>query len=110
VWLGGYTNGTDAVSQTVTVPSNGTLTYWWHLTTQESGATAYDRLRVRVLSSSGAVLATPRTWSNASGANAWRQDSLSLGAYAGQTVRVEFQATNDSSLPSSFFVDDVSLR
>lgn len=108
-WLGGYNSATDAVAQAVTVPSNGTLTYWWYLTTQESGSTVYDRLRVRVLSSSGSVLATLRTWSNASGAGLWRQDSLSLAAYAGQSVRLEFVATTDYSLPSSFFVDDVSL-
>jgi subtilisin family serine protease len=107
-WLGGYNSGTDAVSQALTVPSNGTLSYWWYMTTQESGSTVYDRLRVRVLSSSGAVLATLRTWGNASGAGVWRQDSLSLASYAGQSVRVEFTATTDSSLPSSFFVDDVT--
>ena len=109
-WLGGYNSGTDSISQAIKVPANGTLTYWWYLTTQESGSTVYDRLRVRVLSSSGAVLATPRTWSNASGAGLWRQDTLNLGAYAGQSVRIEFVATNDGSLPSSFFVDDVSVK
>ena len=108
-WLGGYNSATDVVAQAVTVPSNGTLSYWWYLTTQESGSTVYDRLRARVLSSSGAVLATVRTWSNASGAGLWRQDTVSLAAYAGQSVRLEFNATTDYSLPSSFFVDDVSL-
>jgi subtilisin family serine protease len=108
-WLGGYNSGTDSLQQTVTVPSNGTLTYWWYLTTQESSSYAYDLLRVRVLSSSGAVLATPRTWTNASGAGLWRQDTLSLASYAGQSVRIEFLATTDSSLLSSFFVDDVAL-
>ena len=28
----------------------------------------------------------------------------------GQTVRVQFSATTDSSLTTSFFVDDVSVR
>ncbi len=79
------------------------------MTTQESGSTVYDLLRVRILSTSGSVLATPRTLSNASGAGAWREDSVSLAAYAGQTVRIEFAVSTDSSLPTSFFVDDVSL-
>jgi thermitase len=109
-WLGGYNSGTDLVRQTVTVPSNGTLTYWWYMTTQESGSTAYDFLRVRVLNGSGSLLATLRTLSNASGAGTWRQDSLSLSSYAGQQVQVEFRVSTDSSLPSSFFVDDVSLK
>jgi subtilisin family serine protease len=109
-YLGGYNNATESISQQVTVPANGTLTYWWYMTTSESGSTVYDRLRVRVLNSAGTVLATPRTWSNASGAGLWRQDTLSLAAYAGQAVKVEFNATTDSSLVSSFFVDDVSLK
>ncbi len=109
-YLGGYNNGTDAVSQTVTVPANGRLTYWWYMTTQESGTSAWDYFRVRVLSSTGALLATPRTFTNASGAGAWRQDVLSLAAYAGSSVRLEFSATTDYSLPSSFFVDDASLK
>ncbi len=108
-YLGGYNNATETIGQTVTVPANGTLRYWWYMTTQESGSTVWDRLAVRVLNTSGTVLATLRTWSNASGAGLWRQDALSLGAYAGQQVKVEFRATTDSSLPSSFFVDDVSL-
>jgi subtilisin family serine protease len=108
-WLGGYNGGSDAVSQTVTVPSNGTLTYWWYMTTQESGATPYDYLRVSLYSGSGALLATLRTYSNASGAGQWRQDSVSLAGYAGQSVRVSFTGTTDQSLPSSFYVDDVTL-
>ena len=108
-YFGGYNNATEALSQSVTVPANGTLRYWWYMTTQESGSTVWDRLQVRVLNASGALLATLRTWSNASGAGLWRQDALALSAYAGQQVKVEFRATTDSSLPSSFFVDDVSL-
>ncbi len=109
-WLGGYNSGTDSLYQTITVPSNGTLTYYWYMTTQESGSTSYDYLRVRLLNSSGAVIATLRTWSNASGAGAWRQDSISLANYAGQQVRLQFYATTDSTLPTSFYVDDVSVR
>jgi thermitase len=109
-WLGGYNSGTDAVSQTVSVPASGALSYWWYLTTQESGSTPYDYFRVRLYNSSGTLIATPRTFTNASGAGLWRQDALSLASYAGQTVRIEFSATTDFSLPSSFFVDDVSLK
>jgi subtilisin family serine protease len=108
--LGGYNNGTDSIAQSVTVPSNGTLKYWWYMTTQESGSTVYDRLQVRVLNSAGTLIATPRVWSNASGPGLWRQDSLAMGAYAGQQLTIEFRATTDFSLPSSYFVDDVSLH
>ncbi len=110
VYLGGYNNATESISQQITVPTNGTLTYWWYMTTTESGSTVWDRLRVRVLGPTGTVLATPRTWSNASGAGVWRQDTISLAAYAGQAVKVDFNATTDGSLASSFFVDDVSVK
>jgi subtilisin family serine protease len=109
-YLADYNNGTDNIYQTVTIPANGTLSYWWYMTTQESGSTAYDYLRVRLYNSSGTLVTTLRTWSNASGAGTWRQDSVSLSAYAGQTLRVQFTGTNDSTLPSAFFVDDVSVR
>lgn len=109
-YLGGYNSGTDTIYQTITVPANGTLSYWWYMTTQESGSTAYDYLRVRLYNSSGTLVTTLRSWSNASGAGTWRQDSVSLASYAGQRLRVQFTATTDSTLPSSFFVDDVSVR
>ncbi|MBV9790568.1 MAG: zinc carboxypeptidase [Chloroflexi bacterium] len=109
-YLVDYNNGTDNLYQTVTIPSNGTLSYWWYMSTQETGSTAYDYLRVRLYTSSGTLVTTLRSWSNASGAGTWRQDSISLSAYAGQTLRVQFTGTNDSTLPTGFFVDDVSVR
>jgi subtilisin family serine protease len=109
-YLGGYNNATDTIYQTITIPANGTLTYWWYMTTSEIGSTPYDYLRVRLYTTSGALVATLRTFSNASGAGAWRQDSLSLASYAGQTLRVQFTTTTDFSLRTSFFVDDVSVR
>ncbi|MBA3470754.1 MAG: S8 family serine peptidase [Herpetosiphonaceae bacterium] len=108
-YLGGYNSGTDTIYQTITVPSNGSLRYYWYMSTQETSGT-YDYLRVRVYNTSGTLLTTLRTWSNASTKNAWSLDTLSLGAYAGQTVRIQFTATTDSSLITSFFVDDVSAQ
>ena len=40
----------------------------------------------------------------------YSQKSFSLAAWRGQTVRVQFRATTDISLPTSFRIDDVSLR
>lgn len=108
-WLGGYNNANDTIYQTVTVPANGTLSYWWYMSTQET-THPWDYLRVQLYSTSGTLIATLRTWNDGSGANTWRQDSISLASYAGQTLRVRFNTTTDSSLTTSFFVDDVSLR
>lgn len=37
------------------------------------------------------------------------QGSVSLAAYAGQTVSLRFRATTDSSYSSSFYIDDVAV-
>ncbi len=104
-----YNNCTDDVQQQVTVPSNASLRYWWYMTSSEGSTTAYDYLRVRVYSTSGTLLGTPRTWSNTSARNAWSQDTLSLAAYAGQTVALRFTTTTDYTQPTNFFIDDVSV-
>jgi hypothetical protein len=108
-FLGGYNSGTDNLYQAVTIPANGTLRYYWYMQTQETSGT-YDYLYVRLYNTSGGLVATLRTWSNASTKNVWSQDSLSLASYAGQTLRIQFVATTDSSLTTSFFIDDVTLQ
>lgn len=110
-WLGGYNSGTDTISQTVAIPSNGTLSYWWYQTSSEGSSTAYDYFRVRLYDpSTGALVATLRTRSNRDARNAWYQDSLSLASYAGQTLRIEFSVTTDFIYTTSFWVDDVTLQ
>jgi hypothetical protein len=105
-----YNYCNEYIQQTVTVPSNGTLSYWWYMTSGEGTTTAYDYLYVRVYNTSGTLLGTVRTWSNRNTRGVWAQDSVSLASWAGQTVVVRFQATTDSSLTSAFFVDDVELK
>lgn len=109
-WLGGYNYGTDAISQTVTIPQNGKLTFWWYMSTSEGSSTAYDYLRVRLYSQNGSLLATLVTRSNRDARNQWVQENVNLASWAGQTVRLEFSATNDWLLPTSFFIDDVELK
>ena len=105
----GYNSCTEYVRQQLTIPSNANLRYWWYMTSSEGSTTAYDYLRVQVYSMSGTLLGTLRTWSNTSRRNAWSQDTLSLAAYAGQTVVLRFTTTTNSSNPTNFFVDDVSV-
>ena len=108
-WSGGFDRATETLRQTVTVPAGGTLSYWWQVTSAETGTAVHDRMQVRVLNPAGAVLATPRTLSNASTKGVWTRDALSVAAYAGQSVQVEFRTTTDASKPTSFYVDDVAL-
>ena len=105
-----YNKCSESIEQTITAPDNATLTYWWYQTSSEGRTTAYDYLRVQVFNSSGDLLATLRTWSNNHRRNTWKQDSLSMASFAGQTVRLRFTVTTDSTLKTAFFVDDVAVK
>ena len=113
-WMDGYGRShTDTASQSVTIPagkSSATLQYYLHVDTAETtSSTAYDTLKVQVTSTSGTVLATLATWSNLNHANGYVVHSSSLNAYIGQTVVIKFTGKEDSSLQTSFVLDDVTL-
>ncbi|MCY7344921.1 MAG: M4 family metallopeptidase [Pyrinomonadaceae bacterium] len=101
--------------QTVSIPTaaTGTLTFWLNVTSSETTTTTqYDKLFVEVRNSAGTLLSTLATYSNLNKGTAgvYSQKSFSLAAYKGQTVRVQFRSTTDSSVTTSFRVDDASLR
>ncbi|HEY7796117.1 MAG TPA: S8 family serine peptidase [Gaiellaceae bacterium] len=108
--VGGANSTSGAEYQTVTIPAGhpANLTFWLNITTSESTATAYDFFYVEVRSTTGALLGTLGSFSNRN-AGAYAQRSFSLAAWRGQTVRVQFRATTDVILPTTFRVDDVSL-
>jgi hypothetical protein len=113
-WLDGYgATHTDTLAQTVAVPagvSHATLLFWLHVDTAETTATvAYDTLTVQVLNSSGGVLATLHTYSNLDHVTGYVSHTFELGAYAGQTVTLKFTGSEDSSLQTSFVLDDITL-
>jgi hypothetical protein len=59
-----------------------------HIDTAETTTTtAYDKLTVRVLNSSGTVLSTLHTYSNLDHNTGYAQHSFSLSAYAGRRSR-----------------------
>lgn len=101
--------------QQVAIPSTatGTLTFWLNVTSSETTTTTqYDKLFVEVRNTAGTLLATLATYSNLNKGTAgvYSQKSLSLAGYKGQTVRVQFRSTTDSSLTTTFRVDDASLK
>ena len=110
--LGGYNRATDQIYQQITIPStatSATLSYWWYMTTQETSH-PWDFLYTRILNTSGTTLATLQTVNDGSTANTWTHPSFDITAYKGQTIRVTFRATTDSSLTTTFFVDDTSVN
>jgi len=114
-WLNGYGSAhTDTLLQAVTIPStatNASLTFWLHVDTLETTTTnSYDTLKVQVRNSSGSVLATLATYSNLNAATGFTQVSFDLGAYKGQTIQIYLVGVEDSSLKTSFVVDDFALN
>ncbi len=115
-WLCGYNSCSDAIYQTVTLPSTTTkvvLSYWVYISTNESGSTCYDYFYARLRTSSGSTISTVQTKCNANAAG-WTHYTFdvtsALSGYAGKSIQVYFLGTTDSSLTSNFYVDDVALN
>ncbi|MEU4244788.1 M20/M25/M40 family metallo-hydrolase [Actinoplanes sp. NPDC026619] len=106
-WLDGYgSTHTDTLSQSVTLPtgcSAYTLSFYLKISTAETTTTSqYDKLTVQVGTT------TLATFSNLN-AGAYALRSYSLAAFAGQTVTLKFTGVEDSSLKTSFVLDDTAL-
>ena len=104
---------TQTLYQTVTIPANASsaaLSFYLHIDTAETTTSKiYDKLAVQVRDTGGALLSTAGTYSNLNKAAGYQLRTFDLGAYKGQTIRVHFNLTEDSSLQTSFLVDKVSL-
>jgi subtilisin family serine protease len=112
-WLDGYgTTHTDSLFQQITIPSTATsvtLSFWLKITTAETTTTtAFDRLQVQVRNSSNTVLTTLATFSNLNKTSGYVLRTFDLTAFKGQTVRIYFLGTEDSTLQTSFVIDDTS--
>ena len=110
-WLDGYGSAhTDTATQSITIPAGKTsasLTFYVHIDTKETGTTAYDKLAVAV--TSGSTTTTLATYSNANAAAGYVLKTINLNAYIGKTVTLKFTGTEDSSLATSFVLDDVAV-
>ena len=113
-WLDGYgTTHTDTLQQTVTIPAGATatLTFWLHIDTAETTTTtAFDKLQVQIRNTSNTVLSTLATYSNLNKAAGYTQKSFDVSSFQGQTIKVYLLGTEDSSLQTSFVVDDFTLN
>ena len=115
IYFGVNNSVTGQSYQTVSIPTTatGTLTFWLNVTSSETTTTTqYDKLFVEVRNTSGTLLSTLATYSNLNKTTAgvYSQKSLSVAAYKGQTVRIQFRSTTDSSITTTFRVDDASLK
>ncbi|HZE33489.1 MAG TPA: M4 family metallopeptidase [Actinoallomurus sp.] len=106
-WFDGYaTTHTDTAAQSITIPAgcHASLSLWLHIDTNESGTTAYDKFTVKIGST------TLATYSNAGAASGYANKTFDVSSFAGQTVTLSFTGTEDSSLQTSFVLDDVAVN
>jgi len=113
-WLNGYgTSHVDDLFQTVTIPAgacSASFSFWlWITTAETTTVTAFDTLSVTVRNSAGTVLSTLGNFSNLNKSASYVQRSFDVSAFKGQTVRLQFHGVEDSSLQTSFLVDDTAL-
>jgi len=114
-WLDGYgTTHTDSCYQQITIPASATsatLSFWVRIDSSETTTSiAYDRLQIQIRNSSNAVLATLATYSNLNKNSTYVLKTFDVTAYKGQTIRIYFLGTEDSSLQTSFVIDDTAVN
>jgi hypothetical protein len=121
-FLGGSaTASTDILKQTVSIPSNATsvtVSFWVNIVTQEAaGGGSYDQLSAALYNTSGVYLANVASFtnenavaSNNSNGVYFKAGPIDVSAYRGSTVQLVFEADTDSSLSTSFRLDDVSMQ
>jgi zinc metalloprotease ZmpA len=103
-WLSG--NGrtsTESLSQSVAIPSGcrASLSFYIHIDTAETTTvTAYDKFTV-----TGGTT-TLATYSNLNKATGYVLKTIDLSSFAGTTVALKFTGAEDSSLQTSFVIDD----
>jgi hypothetical protein len=111
-WMAGYDDAVDRTFQDVAIPATATAIVFQgflRIDTQESGG-VYDTATVELRSTADGLLATLGSWDNNDAASLFISQSLpSPSAFAGQTIRVDFHADTDVSLPTSFFWDSAEL-
>ncbi|GAA1129436.1 M28 family peptidase [Kribbella jejuensis] len=111
-WLQG--NGrstTENIGQPVAIPAAAAaaaLSLWIRIDTAETtSSTAYDTLKVQVVD--GFTATTLARYSNLNKTTSYVQKTLDLSQYKGRTVTVQFLGQEDSSLQTSFVIDDVAV-
>jgi len=110
-WLDGYgTTHTDTLSQAVTNTGTSTATqlcFYLHITTAETTTTtAFDKLTVQLNTTTLGTLSNLNSGTYAS----YAQKCYAVSVAPGASATVKFTGTEDSSLQTSFIIDDTSLQ
>ncbi|MFK4087306.1 M28 family metallopeptidase [Kribbella sp. NPDC020789] len=111
-WLqGNGSTSTENIAQSVAIPATATaatLSFWIRIDTAETtSSTVYDTLKVQVVD--GGTTTTLATYSNLNKNTTYTEKTFNLLAYKGKTVTVKFLGAEDSSLQTSFVLDDTAV-
>ncbi|GAA0622650.1 M20/M25/M40 family metallo-hydrolase [Kribbella sandramycini] len=111
-WLqGNGSTSTENTGQSVAIPAAATaatLSFWIRIDSAETtSSVVYDTLKVQIVD--GGTTTTLATYSNLNKGSAYVEKTFNVLAYKGKTVTVKFLGAEDSSLQTSFVVDDTAL-
>ncbi len=115
LYFGAGSNRTGLGYQLISIPSNApsaNLRFALSVSTAETVNRADDKLEVRIYNSSGSFVETLDTYDNRNntGGGYVQSSSYNLSAYKGQSIYIAFSVSTDSSLNTTFRVDDVSVK
>ena len=110
--LGGDFDVTHTLYQDIAVPETSAglrLEGFRNISTEETFG-VYDLVWVEILDTSGALLESLAQWDNTYATGTWDAFVLPLaGTYAGQAIRVQLQATCDSTNRTLFLFDTLQM-
>lgn len=114
--MGGVEDEIDQAYQTITLPAgagSATLSFYYNILSDDDFSGIYDTFTATVRRTDGTVLATVASKSNLdqdSDPSQYHQQTFDLLPYAAQTIRIQFNSSNDPSFPTDFDIDDVSVQ
>jgi C1A family cysteine protease/predicted secreted protein len=115
-WFGGYDNADDQLYQTISIPagiSSARLVLYLYVESEDDPDIPYDYFHVELQNASGGTLENFLWADNRMDNTRWWVGTMEwddFSSYAGQTLRLFFQGTNNNnSLVTNFFVDDATF-
>ena len=111
VWLCGYNDCNDTLSQSLSIPigaTSGTLNFWMQVGTEEISSICLDKVVVKL---NDVALGNPICQSEASGSYVEKSRNITdqIQATAGSTMELRFDASSDEDFNTNFFLDDVAV-
>jgi hypothetical protein len=107
--LGGRDNASGELWQWVTIPADADAApwdFWWKAECASAQPDDYLNVRLEADGEEPTLL----TLRAEAPLNVWQKATVDLGAWAGRTVLAGYLVRTDGSVPTTFRVDDISLR